>query len=111
MASPTERVSARSDGQVNQGLKDGDFERLASFVQMATMVATLVERVENLSCLLDEVKSDVKGNLVDPKAFDELSRRVEWLERKMLYAIGAVGALNLLLYIIASRLVQVNWGP
>jgi hypothetical protein len=92
------------------GLRDSDFEELASFVEMSNAVAALVERVGNLSCVLDEVKGDIKGNLVDPKAFDDLSRRVDWLERKMLYAIGAVGALNLILYVVASRLVHLSWG-
>jgi hypothetical protein len=92
------------------GLRDSDFEELASFVEMSNAVAALVERVGNLSCVLDEVKGDIKGNLVDPKAFDDLTRRVNWLERKMLYAIGAVGVLNVVLYIVGSRMVSVHWG-
>jgi hypothetical protein len=94
----------------NDGRLGSDLEELASFIEMSNAVAALVERVGNLSCVLDEVKGDIKGNLVDPKEFDQLCRRVDWLERKMLYAIGAVGALNVILYIVASRLVHVSWG-
>lgn len=111
MASPTDAQACRlSQHGPRNGLGEGDFEALASFIEMSNAVAALVERVGNLSCVLDEVKGDIKGNLVDPKEFEELSRRVDWLERKMLYAIGAVGALNLILYIVASRLVHVSWG-
>lgn len=89
---------------------DDTHAQLDSLLAVSRAVAMLIERVENLSCLLDEVKGDLKGHSVDPKAFEGLVRRVEWLERKMLYAIGAIGALNIVLYVVATRLIDVSWG-
>ena len=89
-------------------LKDDDLERLASFVGMGISVAALVERVENLSKTLDEVKRDIKGNLVDPADFAALCRRVDWVERKMLIALGALGVLNVVLYMVGSGVLHLG---